>query len=158
MKDYFKIDSEYGTNEDLKSFVDTAHRLGLKVMLDLVYFHCGPSAVLINKDKDFIKRFPDGTPDCGEWHFPTLNFDCPELCEYLWSNMEYWIKSFDIDGYRCDVGDSIPLSFWKEGSRRIRELKSDFIMINEGVKDDFISCGIFDANYWLWGFEVLRTM
>lgn len=153
MKDYFKVDPEYGTDEDLKSFVDTAHNLGLKVMLDLVYFHCGPNAVLIGKNKDFIKRLPDGTPDYGEWHFPTLNFDCPELCEYLWRNMEYWIENFDIDGYRCDVGDGIPLSFWEEGCKRVRALKPDFLMINEGVKNDFISSGIFDANYWLWGFE-----
>ena len=91
MNDYFKLDEEYGTDEDLKDFVYEAHKLGLKVMFDLVYFHCGPRAKLIDINKDFIKRLPDGTPDNGDWHFPKLNFDCPELCEYLWGNMEYWV-------------------------------------------------------------------
>lgn len=152
MKDYFKIDEEYGTDEDLKSFVDTAHRLGLKVMLDLVYYHCGPNAVLIGENKNFIKRLPDGSPDNGKWHFPKLNFDCPELCEYLWSNMEYWVKKFDIDGYRCDVGDDIPLDFWLEARKRIEKIKPDFIMVNEGVKEEWVTSGAFDANYRIWGF------
>ena len=38
MNDYFKLDEEYGTDEDLKDFVYEAHKLGLKVMFDLVYF------------------------------------------------------------------------------------------------------------------------
>lgn len=153
MNDYFKIDEEYGTDEDLKSFVYSAHRRGLKVMFDLVYFHCGPRAGLIDINKDFIKRLDDGTPDNGVWHFPKLNFDCPELCEYLWSNMEYWVKNFDIDGYRCDVGDHVPLEFWREGVKRVKNIKSDFIMLNEGSKDEWIESGVFDANYCYWGFE-----
>ena len=44
MNDYFKIDSEYGTMDDLREFVAEAHKLGLKVFLDLVYFHIGPNA------------------------------------------------------------------------------------------------------------------
>lgn len=48
MKDYFKIDEEYGTDDDLKSFVNTAHSYGLKVILDLVYYHCGPCARLMD--------------------------------------------------------------------------------------------------------------
>ena len=153
IKDYFKIDEEYGADDDLKSFVKTAHRLGLKVILDLVYYHCGPNAVFIENNPDFIKRLPDGSPDCGEWNFPKLNYECAELCEYMWSNMEYFVREFDVDGYRCDVGDQVPLAFWREGRNRIERIKSDIIMINEGVKDEAISSGVFDANYYLWGFE-----
>ena len=153
MNDYFKIDEEYGTNEDLKSFVNSAHRLGLRVVFDLVYFHCGPRAVLIDINKDFVKRLPDGTPDNGQWHFPKLNFDCQELREYLWNNMEYWVKNFDIDGYRCDVGDEVPLDFWAEGVKRVKEIKPDFIMLNEGIKEEFTKSKVFDANYCYWGID-----
>lgn len=151
ISDYFKIDPEYGTDDDLKSFVNTAHRMGLKVMLDLVYFHCGPNAAIIRENADFIKRLPDGSPDNGEWHFPKLNFDCPELCEYLWSNMEYWVKKFDIDAYRCDVGDTVPLNFWIEGRKRLEKIKPDIIMVNEGKNEEWITSGAFDANYRIWG-------
>lgn len=158
MNDYFKMDEEYGTDGDLKSFVYSAHKLGLKVIFDLVYYHCGPRAKLIDINKDFIKRLPDGTADNGEWHFPKLNFDCAELCEYLWGNMEYWVKNFDIDGYRCDVGDKVPLEFWREGVRRVKNIKPDFIMLNEGRKDEWIESGVFDANYAYWGFkQILET-
>ena len=44
MNDYFQIDSEYGSMDDLREFVKEAHRLGMRVLLDLVYYHIGPNA------------------------------------------------------------------------------------------------------------------
>ena len=44
-----------GFEEDLKAFVDEAHRLGMKVMFDLVYFHCGPKAVFLKDHPDRIQ-------------------------------------------------------------------------------------------------------
>lgn len=54
VKYYFKIDEEYGTDDDLRDFVRKAHALGMKVLLDLVYYHCGPKAVIMDMDKEFI--------------------------------------------------------------------------------------------------------
>lgn len=149
MKDYFAIDEEYGCEEDLRDFVKKAHRLGLKVLLDLVYFHCGPNAVFLKEHPDFVKRNDDGTPYTGEWNFPVLNYECQELREYLWKNMEYFVEKFDVDGYRCDVGSMIPLDFWAEGIRRIRAIKSDVYMVNEGDKPEYLT--VFDANYFYDG-------
>ena len=70
MKDYFAVDPEYGTKEDLINFVKRAHELGLKVLFDLVYYHCGPNAVFLKEHPDFIQRTPDGSPFTGEWAFP----------------------------------------------------------------------------------------
>ena len=119
MSDYYKIDPEYGTDDDLLSFVRSAHKLGLKVLLDLVYLHCGPKAVFIKEHPDFILRDEAGNPVDLDWHFPGINFESRELREYLWRNMEYFVEKFDIDGYRCDVGDRVPLDFWIEGRKRI---------------------------------------
>ena len=80
--DYFNVDTEYGTNEDLKAFVKEAHNCGLKVLFDLVYLHCGKRAVFINEHPDFVVRNEDGTillPD--RWPFARLNFKCKELRE-----------------------------------------------------------------------------
>lgn len=146
MSDYYKIDPEYGEDGDLSAFVKKAHEKGLKVLLDLVYFHCGPKASFIGEHPDFILRDEDGTPVDVNWHFPGMNFENPELREYLWQNMEYYVRKFDIDGYRCDVGDMVPLDFWVEGRRRIEKIKPGIVMLNEGVKGDSLY-EAFDLNY-----------
>ena len=129
--DYYAVDPEYGTDDDLKSFVAEAHKLGLRVILDLVYYHCGPAAVFLDEHPDFVVREADGSVKNGHWHFPELNFESPALREYLWENMEYFVRDFDVDGYRCDVAGAVPLDFWEEGRRRIDALKPDLIMLSE---------------------------
>ncbi|WPJ96760.1 alpha-amylase family glycosyl hydrolase [Coraliomargarita algicola] len=132
-KDYYTIDSEYGTEDDLISFVRRAHELGLKVILDLVYLHCGPSAVFISEHPEFLKHHEDGSILTNDWNFPILNFENVGLREYLWQNMEHFILKFDVDGYRCDVSSKIPLDFWVEGRRRIEALKPDLFMLAESA-------------------------
>ena len=56
---YEKIDEEYGTAEDFREFVERAHALGMQVMIDLVYLHCGPS-VFPEKYPDLVKRDANG--------------------------------------------------------------------------------------------------
>ena len=131
ISDYFATDPEYGTDEDLDAFVKEAHRLGLRVMFDLVYMHCGPNAVFIKDHPDFVKRDEEGNIMLTEYHFPIINFESQGLREYLCDNMVYFVERFDIDGYRCDVGDACPLDFWEEVCRRVRAIKPDLIMINE---------------------------
>ena len=143
--DYFKIDEEYGDNDDLKAFMAEAHGLGMKVVFDLVYMHCGPTKFAY-EHPSFLKRDAGGKVLCSKYNFPLLDFGNPELCEYLWSNMLYWVENFDVDGYRCDVGDRVPLSFWREGRRRIEEKKSDFYMINEG-QDPYYMEEVFDLSF-----------
>ena len=146
MNDYFEIDCEYGTAEDLKEFVKESHRLGLKVILDLVYYHIGPNADILKNHPEFVKQDADGKPLCGEWLFPLLDYNCQGLREYLWCNMVYYISVFDVDGFRCDVGHLVPLDFWVEGRRRIRVVKPDAVMLLEGISSGYLKTG-FDATY-----------
>lgn len=129
IRDYFRIDPEYGTEDDLRSFVRTAHRLKLKVMFDLVYMHAGPS--FGKTHPDFVVKDSSGQIELNNYHFCKLDFTVPELCEYLWQNMEYWVREFDVDAYRCDVGGMVPLDFWVEGRHRIEKIKKPFLMLNE---------------------------
>ena len=83
-KDFFSIDPEYGRAEDLKSFLNVCHKLGMKALVDIVYLHCGPKAVHIQEHPDFVLRNPDGTIRAGEeWPFARHNFENPGLREYL---------------------------------------------------------------------------
>jgi len=149
MKDFYHVDPEYGTDQDLKDFVKAAHALKLRVMLDMVYLHCGPKAVFLKDHPDFIKRDKDGKAVNAAWAFPGLNFSNPELREYLWKNMEWWVKDFDVDGFRCDVADGVPLDFWEMGRERLEKLRPDVGMLAEGTrKEDQLKA--FDLNYG-WG-------
>ncbi len=148
MKDYFAIDPEYGTVSDLKAFISTAHSLGLRVLLDLVYYHCGPAAVFIPEHPDYVKRQKDGTFKNGSYHFPELNFESPALREYLWRNMEYYVRELNVDGYRCDVAGLVPIDFWEEGRRRIDAVKPNLLMISESWGDAATAQrSAFDVNY-----------
>ena len=150
IKDYNSVDPEYGSESDLRAFIATAHKLGLRVLMDLVYFHCGPTSVLM-KERDFIQRDASGKATTGGWNFPRLNFNSRGLREHLWANMEHWVKDFDVDGFRCDVSDAVPLDFWEEARARLEPFRPDLVILAEGQrKDDQLKA--FDVNYsfsWL---------
>ncbi len=146
MNDYFKIDSEYGTMDDLQRLIETAHSLGQRVILDLVYLHIGPNASILKTHPEFARQDKDGNPVLTEWFFPYLDYSSEGLREYLWCNMVYYISALDADGFRCDVGDKVPLDFWVEGRRRIKAVKQDAVLINEG-RDWGRTVSGFDACY-----------
>lgn len=149
--DYFHVDEEFGTDDDLKEFIKAAHDLGLMVFLDMVFLHCGRSAVFIKDHPDFVERNADGSTLVGkEWPFARLNFQNPELRAYLTSVMEYYITDFNVDGFRCDVADRVPLSFWEEAFEKLRKLKPDLLTLNEGMIPEYLDKA-FDycyARYW----------
>ena len=146
MNDYFKIDPEYGTMEDLKAFTQEAHRLGMRAMLDLVFYHIGPKAPVLVEHPEFAMHDENGEIVLTGWGFPRLNYDSPGLREYLWCNMVYYIGTIDADGFRCDVGDTVPIDFWAEGRRRIQAIKPDAVLLNEGSNWTYLEKG-FDASY-----------
>lgn len=152
LSDYYEIDPEYGCGADFEAFVMRAHALGMRVMMDLVYLHCGPSASFLVDHPNFARQKADGSICLTSFGFPILDLTQPELREYLLDNMLYFVRRFDIDGYRCDCGDSVPLDFWAEGVRRIRAERPDFVMLNEGDHFEALE-EVFDLNYgspWLW--------
>ena len=151
MKDYYHVDPEYGTDDDLKAFIAEAHRLGMRVLLDMVYLHCGPTAVFLDEHPNFVKRDAEGKVAVAGWGFPALNLANPELREYLWKNMEYWVREFGADGFRCDVSDGIPLDFWETARDRLDKIRPDLCMLAEGTRREDQLKG-FDLDYG-WGFK-----
>ena len=129
ISDFYRVDPEYGTEDDLRSFVKTAHALKMKVMADLVYMHAGPS--FGERYPEYVKKDENGKVKLNYYHFCELDFDSGGLREYLWRNMEYWVREFDVDYYRCDVGGAVPLDFWVEGRRRVEKIRKPFIMLDE---------------------------
>lgn len=157
MNDYFNIDEEYGTMSDLKEMIEKAHSLDMRVLLDMVYAHIGPNATIIKKHPEFVKQNADGTFMLTRWNFAELDFRSEGLREYLYCNMVYYIAVLDADGFRLDVGDAIPIDFWKEARRRIRTIKEDAVLINEGKDYEKMTIA-FDSTYCYEWHNVVREV
>ncbi|MGZ5091592.1 MAG: malto-oligosyltrehalose trehalohydrolase [Burkholderiales bacterium] len=95
----------YGTPDDMRAFVDTAHRLGLAVILDVIYNHCGTVGCFLPAFSPhyFSRRYR------SDWGH-ALNFDgenATGVREFFTTNAEYWIREFHLDGFRLDATQSI---------------------------------------------------
>ena len=153
ISDYDKIDPEYGGDADFRSFNDRAHALGMKVYMDLVYLHCGPNNVLKEKFPDAFQRNADGTVRTTQWNWPYVNFASKGVRKYLIDSMLHWMR-LGCDGFRCDVGDQVPIDFWVEAVKTCQAVKPDLVMINEGTKIEWLEKA-FDACYaWPWSFSL----
>ncbi len=157
MNDYFAVDEEYGTMQDLAALIQKAHSLDMKILLDVVYAHIGPNAPIIQRHPEFVQQNPDGTFICTKWNFPKFDYRCEGLREYLYCNMVYYIAVLDVDGFRCDVGDLVPVDFWKEARRRMKAVKADSVLINEGKNYDSLTIA-FDSSYCFAWHELLRKV
>ncbi|WP_342437140.1 alpha amylase N-terminal ig-like domain-containing protein [Paenibacillus sp. FSL L8-0436] len=140
--DYYKIDPDFGTAEDLKELVAEAHRHGIKVLLDAVFNHSGDTFFAFRdvlehgensryKDWFFIHSYPvEQSPvptyetfAKAEVQMPKLNMNHPEVADYMLGVAKYWIREAGIDGWRLDVANEVHPLFW---SRFRRELKDEF--------------------------------
>jgi len=104
--DLFAPSHLYGTPEDLRSFIDRAHSLGLAVILDVVYNHFGPDGNYIRTFSEdyFTARYEKN--DWGE----SINFDGPNsgpVREFFITNGRYWIEEFHFDGFRFDATQEV---------------------------------------------------
>ena len=158
ISDYFHVDEEYGTDADLKDFCAAAHGIGMKVILDLVYLHCGPTAPILKEHPEFTWWNPDGSVKKGPWRFPKLNFAVPELRRYLLGNVRYMMEEYGADGFRCDVGDGIPLDFWCDAHDMMDSVSGgNAVLLCEGftVCDQYKG---FDADYgWFPGLDAAKV-
>ncbi|HEY9446879.1 MAG TPA: alpha-amylase family glycosyl hydrolase, partial [Burkholderiales bacterium] len=112
----------YGTPDDMRAFVDRAHALGLGVILDVVYNHCGSVGCFL--DAYACEYFTDRYEN--EWG-NAFNFDgdgSQSVREFVLTNVEYWIREFHLDGFRLDatqtIFDASPVHILSEIGERAR--------------------------------------
>ncbi|HZQ46377.1 MAG TPA: alpha-amylase family glycosyl hydrolase, partial [Verrucomicrobiae bacterium] len=150
VKDYYAINPDYGTEEDLKRLIAEAHRRGMKVILDIVANHTAWDSVLM-QHQDFYKQDGNGKiiPPVADWSdVAGLNYNNPKLGEYMIGMLKHWIdpKGFDVDGFRCDVAYMVPVSFWEEARAELMEMKPDMMMLAEASAPDLM-VKAFDIDY-----------
>ena len=147
---YTTINPEFGTLDDFKSLVQTAHNAGMKLIIDWVANHTGwdhhwskehPDWYL----KDELGRFYDlnGWEDVID-----LNYNNNDMRKALTDAMLYWIKECDIDGFRCDMAHLVPLDFWVDARTACDAIKPLFWLAECDVMEYH---KVFDVSYaWEW--------
>ncbi|GAA3635797.1 alpha-amylase family protein [Microlunatus ginsengisoli] len=171
--DYFAVDRRLGTAEDLADLIRAAHDRGLRVLLDGVFNHVGRgfdrfAATVAHgpgaPEEDWFRvrwgagAEPGDVPayDDFEGHeqLVALNHDSPAVIDFVTEVMCHWLEA-GVDGWRLDAAYAVPLPFWAEVSRRVRERFPDAYLVGEVIHGDyrsFVTDGGLDSvtQYELW--------
>lgn len=102
---FFACSSRFGTPEALKALIDEAHRLGLRVIMDLVHSHAAKNEAegLSRFDGTLYQYFHEGPRgDHHAWDSRCFDYHKPEVLHFLLSNCRYWLDEFQVDGFRFD--------------------------------------------------------
>lgn len=156
-RDYKLIDRRLGTNESFREFTKLCHENGIKVVVDGVFNHTGREFFAF-KDiqekkwdspyKDWYKgvnfgwQSPLGDPfgyEAWQGHFelPCLNLYNPQVKDYLFDVIRFWVNEFDIDGIRLDCANILDFNFMKEMRAKTASMKPDFWLMGEVIHGDY---------------------
>lgn len=139
VRDYYGVNPAFGTKADLKRLVSEAHARGLKVIIDIVANHTGWDNVMM-RTPSYYRRDAQGTIISPyDWtDVAALNYNDAGLRKYMSDMLVYWIKEFDLDGFRCDVAGEVPTDFWESARAAVQQVKPDIIMLAEAHKPDLL--------------------
>ena len=157
VRDYCAVNPEFGTMADLDAFVEQAHSLGLKVLLDWVANHTSRDAVWIaSKPTDWYERDPNGEAKIPwDWSDTAkLNYANRNVWRGQADAMKFWIAEHGIDGFRCDMAMLVPIGFWQYIRTELRTLAPDVFMLAEAEETNLFN-GAFDASY---GWRIHHTL
>ena len=175
------IDDRFGTPEDLKELVNKAHEKGINIFLDFIanHVHEQHPVYQANKDNNWATNLylPDGTLNTEKWDehrlttwfdtfLPTLNLERKEITEMLSDSALFWIKTYDIDGFRHDATKHIPEIFWRTLTKKIKQYEKasgkTIFQIGEtyGTPDlisSYIGSGMLEGQFDFNVFDALIT-
>lgn len=153
VRDFRAVNPELGTLADFKGFVERAHALGMRVIIDWVGNHTAWDNVLMKEHPDWYARDAEGKPQPTPWFnwddIIDLDYGKPGLRRYMTEAMKYWVRDVGIDGYRVDAAGLVPQDFWDNAARELRAIKPVFMLAEWESRD--LHRDAFDASYaWTW--------
>ena len=127
-----KLEERFGTPDELRTLLDTAHTHGVNVVLDYVANHMHINSPTLQEHPDWHTDsiLPDGRRNFELWdearlttwfdkHIPTLDLERPEVCEAMTDSALYWLANYELDGFRHDACKHIPEGYWRMLGQKI---------------------------------------
>lgn len=152
ISDYTAVNPEFGNLDDFKRVVEKAHSLGMKVMLDWVANHTAWDHVWITKHPEWFTQ-KDGkiVAPVADWaDVADLNYDNKEMRHAMVEALQYWVKTCDIDGYRCDMAMMVPLDFWENDVRAALDKTKQLLWLAEAEGAEFHKKAFHITYGWEW--------
>lgn len=138
IRDYRAVNEEYGTMQDFERLAGEVHRLGMRLIIDVVYNHTSPDSWLAQNHPEWFYHKADGSfgNRIGEWSdIIDLDYNRPELWDYQIETLKMWASM--VDGFRCDVAPLVPLDFWLRARRKVSRVRPDCLWLSESVEPEF---------------------
>ena len=145
ISDYKKVNPEFGSEQDFRDLVSTAHSLDMHIILDFVPNHTGWDSDWISNNPEWYTQDEEGNvldpldPSTGEsWGWTDvadLNYDNQDMRQAMIESMKYWITEHDIDGFRQDVAHQVPVDFWADASEVLLSEKIIFHLAESEVPE-----------------------
>jgi len=151
ISDYTDTNSEFGCKQDFKKLVDAAHALNIKVIIDWVANHSAWDNVWTKNHPDFFERDEQGNfkPPYDWDDVIQINHSNPQQQQAMIDAMLFWIREFDIDGFRADLAHLTPLPFWINARTQASAVKDNLIWLAETENVEYHQA--FDISFtWKW--------
>ena len=140
VSDYYAVNPDLGTKDDLQRLVQAAHERHMRVILDEVSDHTAWDSVMMShpayyrQDASGKILYPHAWTDVA-----ALNYADPELSKYMTEMYVYWLKTFNLDGFRCDDAGDVPTSFWDRLGATLRTIRPDVLLLAEASQPELLA-------------------
>ena len=143
ISDYKKVNPEFGTSDDFRSLVEKAHSLGIFIIIDWVPGHTGWDHNWIYENSDYYLKNKEGeiidpiNPSTGEsfgWtDVADLDYDNLEMQQAMMDAMVFWVKEYNIDGFRVDQAYAVPQNFYEKTFKKLKSIKPIFLLAETDI-------------------------
>jgi cyclomaltodextrinase len=146
ISDHRGIYAPFGSSDDFKALVKAVHAQGLHIIMDWVGNHSSWDNPLIKSHPEYYVQDAQGRPQAVKRYTDIVQFDYrkPEVRQWATDTLVYWVKNYDVDGFRCDMAWNIPVDYWMTARKRLERIKPVFLLAEGNSADE---AGAFDANY-----------
>ncbi|MGH2568245.1 MAG: alpha-amylase family glycosyl hydrolase, partial [Bacteroidota bacterium] len=148
VRDYYDVQDDFGSLDDFKAFVRTAHGLGLKIICDFVATYTAWDSKLVFEHPDWFRTNEEGaiiSPNSEVTDVAELNFGHHELRKYMIEAMKFWVRDVGVDGLSFHRAEGVPLDFWVRARKELEKIRPVVIIAQSDTPEHHLEA--FDVTY-----------